>query len=153
MAVTAATAVLPIAQALVIEMGSEPVVVSEAARPAYHAALAHVANHLVTIVAQGLDVLAAHGIERPDRVLGPLAAAALDNALRSGDAALTGPVSRGDVETVRTHLDVLAARPDIVATYRSLASATADRAERTSRISAATRRRLDAVLAEGTGTT
>ena len=39
-----------------------------------------------------------------DRLVAPLLSAALDNALRHGDRALTGPVARGDVETVRTHL-------------------------------------------------
>ncbi|MGF1662695.1 MAG: Rossmann-like and DUF2520 domain-containing protein, partial [Kineosporiaceae bacterium] len=107
MAVTAPAAVLPIAQALVLEMGSEPVVVAEEARETYHAALAHVANHLVTVVAQGLDLLAGAGVDRPSRVLAPLAGAALDNALRLGDAALTGPVARGDAATVAAHLRVL----------------------------------------------
>ena len=52
MAVTASPVVLPVAQALVIEMGAEPVVVPERARAAYHAALAHASNHVVTVLAQ-----------------------------------------------------------------------------------------------------
>ncbi len=56
-AVTAPAPVLPIGQALVVEMGAEPVVVAEEARPLYHAALAHGANHLVTLVAESLDLL------------------------------------------------------------------------------------------------
>jgi predicted short-subunit dehydrogenase-like oxidoreductase (DUF2520 family) len=40
-------------------------------------------------------------------MLGPLLGAALDNSLRHGDAAMTGPVARGDAGTVRAHLDVL----------------------------------------------
>jgi predicted short-subunit dehydrogenase-like oxidoreductase (DUF2520 family) len=130
MAVTAPPAVLPIAQALVLEMGAEPVVVAEAAREAYHAALAHVANHLVTLVAQGLEVLGGAGVDLPARVLAPLAGAALDNALRLGDAALTGPVARGDIETVTAHLRVLdgSGVTGAAAAYRVLAAATADRA-------------------------
>src|SRR5690606_15432385 len=50
-AVTAPGAVLPVGQALVVEVGGEPVVLAEAARPLYHAALAHGANHLVVLVA------------------------------------------------------------------------------------------------------
>ena len=94
-AVTAPAPVLPIGQALVVEMGAEPVVVAEEARPLYHAALAHGANHLVTLVAESLDLLAAAGVQPADRVLAPLLSAALDNALRQGDGALTGPVARG----------------------------------------------------------
>ena len=95
------------AEALVIEMGAEPVWVEESLRPLYHAALAMGANHLVTLVNQSADLLRAVGVEEPSRMLGPLLGAALDNALRHGDAAMTGPVARGDAGTVRAHLDVL----------------------------------------------
>ena len=153
--------VLPIGQALVVEIGAEPVVVPEAARPLYHAALAHGANHLVVLVAQAVHALTAAGVATPDRVLAPLLHAALDGALRSaggaardglpddGDppadrppgpagaavAALTGPVVRGDVGTVRGHLDVLAGlagtdptAADVVRSYRVLARAATTRA-------------------------
>ncbi|MFD7711114.1 Rossmann-like and DUF2520 domain-containing protein, partial [Streptomyces sp. NPDC059786] len=83
------------AEALVIEMGGEPEWIAEENRPLYHAALALGANHLVTLVAQAMDLLRAAGVAAPDRMLGPLLGAALDNALRSGDAALTGPVAVG----------------------------------------------------------
>jgi predicted short-subunit dehydrogenase-like oxidoreductase (DUF2520 family) len=95
------------AEALVVEMGAEPVWIAEEARPLYHAALAIGANHLVTLIAQSAQLLAAAGAEHPGRVLGPLLSAAVDNALRHGDRALTGPVARGDAGTVRRHLDAL----------------------------------------------
>ena len=47
---------------------------------------------------------------QPARMLGPLLSAALDNALRLGDAALTGPVARGDAETVAGHVEALRGR-------------------------------------------
>jgi predicted short-subunit dehydrogenase-like oxidoreductase (DUF2520 family) len=138
--VTAPGPVLPVAQALVVEMGAEPVVVPEEARPLYHAALAHGSNHLVTLVAQAAQLLAATGVERPDRVLGPLLHAALDNALRTGDEALTGPVARGDAATVARHLTSIAeaapSSPDVLETYRVLARATAERALATGRLRA-----------------
>jgi predicted short-subunit dehydrogenase-like oxidoreductase (DUF2520 family) len=132
--VTAPAAVLPVAQALVVEMGAEPVVIAEAARPLYHAALAHGSNHLVTLVAQAAQLLREAGVERPDRLLGPLASAALDNALRRGDDALTGPVARGDAGTVAMHRRTIAAAAaagagsDVLDAYRVLARATAQRA-------------------------
>jgi len=117
------------AQALVIEMGGEPEWVAEASRPLYHAALALGANHLVTLVAQSMELLRASGVEAPDRMLGPLLGAALDNTLRSGDAALTGPVARGDAGTVAAHVRELDAHaPQAVAGYLAMARATADRA-------------------------
>ncbi|MDQ1745980.1 MAG: hypothetical protein QOD07_243 [Frankiaceae bacterium] len=114
-------------EALVIEMGAEPVWVPEPARPLYHAALAFGANNLVTVVNAAADLLADAGVEAPRRMLGPLLGAALDNALRQGDAALTGPVARGDAGTVRAHLDVLG-EPELRAAYVALARLTAVRA-------------------------
>ncbi|WP_329135045.1 DUF2520 domain-containing protein [Streptomyces sp. NBC_01476] len=115
------------AEALVIEMGGEPEWIEESARPLYHAALAIGANHLVTLVAQSMDLLKAAGVTEPGRMLGPLLGAALDNALRSGDAALTGPVARGDAGTVSAHLAELRAHaPETVASYVAMARATAD---------------------------
>ncbi len=127
--VTAPELLRPVAEALVLEIGAEPVWIEESARPLYHAALAHGANHLVTLVAQSLQALRAAGVDEPSRVLGPLVSAALDNALRAGDAALTGPVARGDAGTVAEHLRQLQRlSPDIRPTYTALARATAERA-------------------------
>ena len=133
-AVTAPAPVLPIGQALVVEVGGEPVVLAEEARGLYHAALAHGANHLVVLVAQAAQALAAAGVAEPGRMLAPLLEAALDGALRAESAggggaitALTGPVRRGDAGTVREHgvaLTTFAAATgavDVVAGYRALA--------------------------------
>lgn len=117
------------AETLVRDLGGTPEWVPEPDRALYHAALAHGANHLVTLVNESLDRLRDAGVQHPERVLGPLLRAALDNTLRLGDAALTGPVSRGDAGTVAKHLDTLAAAaPDSVPTYLALARRTADRA-------------------------
>jgi predicted short-subunit dehydrogenase-like oxidoreductase (DUF2520 family) len=117
-----------VGEALVVEMSAEPVRIPEAARPLYHAALAHGANHLITLVADCADLLRGAGIADAERVLGPLLSAALDNALRHGDRALTGPVARGDVGTVAKHLAVLADQ-DTLPAYRVLALRTAARAQ------------------------
>jgi predicted short-subunit dehydrogenase-like oxidoreductase (DUF2520 family) len=115
------------AEELVIEMGAEPVWVEESARPLYHAALAVGANHLVTLITQAADMLRRAGVEQPSRMLGPLVGAALDNALRHGDNALTGPVARGDAGTVRAHLATLDT-PEAVAAYVAMSRLTAVRA-------------------------
>ena len=115
------------AEALVIEMGAEPVWVDEGMRPLYHAALATGANHMVTLVNQAADLLRTAGVEHPSRMLGPLLGAALDNALRFGDAAMTGPVARGDSGTVRAHLDVLT-DPPVRSAYVALSRLAAVRA-------------------------
>ncbi|WP_447924701.1 pantoate--beta-alanine ligase [Georgenia muralis] len=154
-AVTAAAPVLPIAQALVVEVGGEPVVLGEDQRPAYHAALAHGANHLVTLVAQAGRALTATGVEEPGRYLEPLLTAALDGALRGGEQDLTGPVVRGDVGTVGAHLAALASLgpdlEDVLAGYRHLARATTRRALAAGRIGGAAAARLLDVLVEPAG--
>ncbi|SDL15216.1 Predicted oxidoreductase, contains short-chain dehydrogenase (SDR) and DUF2520 domains [Lentzea albidocapillata subsp. violacea] len=119
-----------VGEALVVEMDAEPVRVPESVRPLYHSALAHGANHLITLVRDAADLLTGSGIANAERLLGPLLSAALDNALRHGDRALTGPVARGDTGTLRKHLDVLARQaPEILPSYRVLARRTAERAE------------------------
>ena len=150
-AVTAPGPVLPIAQALVVEMGGEPVVIDEQDRGAYHAALAHAANHLNTLTAQSSELLAGLGVEAPDRVLGPLMHASLDNALAAGETALTGPVARGDIGTVRGHMDLLAGEgmpADLRTAYTAMARATAQRALSRGLISEATAAELLDVLGE-----
>lgn len=139
---------LVVGQMLVMETGGLPVTVAESHRALYHAALAHGANHLVTLVNDAAEALAASfavlpgggvegdpdGMLRQDaealarRTLEPLLRAALDNVLASGDSALTGPVMRGDAVTVSRHLDALEdVDGGIAAGYRALALRTADR--------------------------
>jgi predicted short-subunit dehydrogenase-like oxidoreductase (DUF2520 family) len=137
--VTAPEPLRPVAEALVLEIGAEPVWIEESARGLYHAALAHGANHLVTLVNEAADLLRAAGVEQPGTVLSPLLHAALDNALRLGDAALTGPVSRGDAGTVAKHLANVPA--ESVPAYLALARRTADRAIASGRL-----RPMDAAL-------
>ncbi|MEU2665918.1 Rossmann-like and DUF2520 domain-containing protein [Micromonospora sp. DT46] len=127
--VTAPAELRPLAARLVADLGGVPEWVGEADRPLYHAALAHGANHLVTLVNEAADRLRDAGVAQPEKVLAPLLRAALENALRLGDDALTGPVSRGDAGTVERHLARLAATaPESVAPYLALARRTADRA-------------------------
>jgi len=118
-----------VGQALAVEMGAEPVQIPEAARPLYHAALTHGANHLATLVTECTDLLRDAGVSSAERLIAPLLSASLDNALRHGDRALTGPASRGDVATLRTHVAVLReSAPDILPGYLAMARRTARRA-------------------------
>jgi predicted short-subunit dehydrogenase-like oxidoreductase (DUF2520 family) len=142
--VTAPEVLRTAAEALVIEMGGEPVFIAEEHRDLYHAAIAGAANHLITLVAQAMDLLRTAGVAEPARLLAPLLSASLDNALRFGDAGLTGPVARGDAATVAAHvaaLEAAASAPTAaagagppasptaaVAAYVAMARLTADRA-------------------------
>jgi predicted short-subunit dehydrogenase-like oxidoreductase (DUF2520 family) len=149
--VTAPDSLRPVAEALVVEMGGEPVFISEELRDLYHAALSGGANHLVTLVAQAGELLSQAGVPEPGRMLGPLLSAALDNALRLSDAALTGPVARGDAETVASHLGALrAAAPEVLPAYLAMARLTAERAIAAGILAPPDAQRLLGVLA-GTG--
>jgi predicted short-subunit dehydrogenase-like oxidoreductase (DUF2520 family) len=80
-AVTAPAAVLPIAQALAVELGCEPVVVSETARPAYAEAIATATTFSRSIVAQAAALLAEAGVADPGRYLSGLVHTTVDQAL------------------------------------------------------------------------
>ena len=83
-AVTAPAAVLPIAQALAVELGCEPVVIAEADRPAYGEAIATAADFSASIVRQSTALLRQAGIEEPGRYLSALVHSAVDRALKDG---------------------------------------------------------------------
>ena len=84
-AVTAASPVQPIGQALVVEMGGEPVIVAESDRVAYAEAVATATSFSSAIVEQAAGILAGIGLESPGRLLAPLVRSAVENALRRAD--------------------------------------------------------------------
>ena len=88
-AVTAAAPVQPIGQALVVEMGAEPVLVAEADRPRYAEAVATATEFSTAIVRQVVGMLDEIGVPDAGRVLAPLVRSAVDAAL--GSTAGTGP--------------------------------------------------------------
>jgi len=141
--VTAPAQLRLVAEALVVEMGGEPVFIAEENRGLYHAGLASAANHLVTLVVQSSDLLREAGVPDPARMLGPLLSAALENVLALGDLALTGPVARGDAETVAAHVQAIAAAaPEALGAYLAMARLTADRALAAGTLSASDAQRL-----------
>jgi len=145
--VTAPEPLRTVASALVIEMGGEPVMIAEEDRARYHTALAFAANYLITLVTAAEDQLTSIGVPEPSRMLGPLLGAALDNALRFGDAGLTGPVARGDAGTVAAHLAAIGPeQPAVRAAYVALARLTAVRALAAGRLDPADAERLLEVL-------
>jgi predicted short-subunit dehydrogenase-like oxidoreductase (DUF2520 family) len=142
----------PVVESLVADLGGTPMWVPEEMRTLYHAGLAHGANHLVTLVTEAMEILSAAGAADPAGTLRPLLTAALDNALEQGDAALTGPIVRGDLGTVRAHLeDITANAPQTLSSYVALARATLDRAVTDGRVvplrAARIRELLDAATA------
>jgi predicted short-subunit dehydrogenase-like oxidoreductase (DUF2520 family) len=121
---------------LVADLGGIVTLIPEERRTLYHAALAHGANHLVTLVSQATALLRRAGSTDPAATLRPLLAAALDNSLAYGDAALTGPVVRGDRSTISAHVDALVDVPGpTLDAYLAMARATVDLAVSDGRLS------------------
>jgi predicted short-subunit dehydrogenase-like oxidoreductase (DUF2520 family) len=103
----AAVAGPPTVTRLAHRVGLRPFPIDDAARPAYHAAAVVASNHLVALLGQVERLAAAAGV--PLAAFEPLVHTTLDHVFALGPAAaLTGPVARGDVETVGRHLDVIA---------------------------------------------
>ena len=80
-AVTAPGPVLPIGQALVVEMGGEPLIVAEADRTSYAEAIQIATAFSTSIVKQATRLLDGIGLEHPGAILGPLLRSAMENAL------------------------------------------------------------------------
>lgn len=126
--VTAPEGMRTVAEALVVELGAEPVWIPEEARNGYHAALTFAANYAMTLVNESVDLLAEAGAEAPARILGPLVRASVETALERGDKGQTGPITRGDGTTVASHLEWLSSQAPLAAqAYRSLGKLTVDR--------------------------
>ncbi|TYC78759.1 Rossmann-like and DUF2520 domain-containing protein [Novosphingobium sp. BW1] len=122
-----------LAQSIVEALGGISVEIPEGSRALYHAALCHAANHLVTLFAGASHALRVAGVDEPADLIAPLARAALENSIANGFGALSGPVLRGDTETVRRHLAALESDcPELLSTYRAMALATAEELERRS---------------------
>jgi predicted short-subunit dehydrogenase-like oxidoreductase (DUF2520 family) len=100
-------------------LGLRPFPLDDAARPLYHAGAAIASNYLVTLHAVASDLVRAAGA--PPEALVPLMRRTIDNGFE-----LTGPIERGDWETVDAHRRAIrAARPDLEPLYDVLAEATA----------------------------
>ncbi len=125
-------------------LGAYPIVVPADQKGTYHLASALASNYLVTLLHMAADSLRPLGIDTPTalRILAPLTDHALANARATTPAlALTGPLVRGDIDTLASHLRAIAEHePDRRPTYLALA-------EETLRM-ASTAGRLDATQAE-----
>ncbi len=115
---------------LASSLGLEPFRLEDAARPAYHAAAAAAANFVVTALAVSGDLFASARID--PRVSRPLVETAVGNVFEKGPAAsLTGPIARGDIETVIGHLTAAHEVSEYVGRqFRLMAEATTIRAGR-----------------------
>jgi predicted short-subunit dehydrogenase-like oxidoreductase (DUF2520 family) len=134
------------------DLQGRPVSVAEEVRPLWHAASVTTANGIAALLAAGEAMLSAAGIGDPVNVLAPLAFGAVANARDGGGggATLTGPVVRGEADTVRGHLAAIArVAPGLESAYRAVSRSIVDSARRSERIDAATERLMTALVDDG----
>jgi predicted short-subunit dehydrogenase-like oxidoreductase (DUF2520 family) len=114
------------AREIATALGARALEIPPGEKVRYHAAAVFASNFPALLMASGEKLLATIGLPPDDarQALMPLFAAAAENVRERPSAqALTGPIVRGDVETVRRHLAALASTPELLALYRSLSSA------------------------------
>jgi len=126
-AISGDTFAIAAAEDLARDLGGFTVRVADTARDAYHAAAVMASNCAVALLAAARGVLADSGIAPADaeHLLISLASSAVDaSGARGLEAALSGPVRRGDARTVRRHVAALAGSPEALEIYRTLGRAT-----------------------------
>lgn len=144
-----------ILEQLAAVLGVRTVRIESSLKPLYHAAACIASNYTVTLYALSLALMGSCGIEES------VARAALSQLVRGTaqnladqppDRALTGPIARGDVHTIRGHLEALKnldnSRAECV--YRILGLETIDLAERSRLVSTETSRELRVILSKET---
>lgn len=132
------------------DLGARPLWLRPGTRSAWHAGATHAANHLVALVDQALDLIEAAGVARDDgrAALLPLLRGVLEHlADRAPSAALTGPVRRGDADTLARHSEALADAPSDVGRTYALLAARALLLARGAGLDEAAARRVDHALA------
>ena len=125
-----------VAHQLALHLGLTPIDVADDDRPAYHAAASIASNFLVTLEAAAERLAADAGVNR--QALVPLVRATVENWASLGpDRALTGPIARGDEETVIRQRHAIAMRmPELLPLFDALTEATRALARRDAEVSA-----------------
>ena len=127
------------------DLGGTVTPLSEDARPLWHAAAVTTSNGLSALLAVAESMLSELGIKEPEKVLGPLAAGTLQNALEGGGggATLTGPVVRGEDEVITRHVENMLDRSGwLLNGYRTVVTLIVDAARENGRITPAQAQRI-----------
>jgi predicted short-subunit dehydrogenase-like oxidoreductase (DUF2520 family) len=113
------------AEELAAELGMAPFSVPDEVRAAYHAAASMASNFLVTLEESAAELLEQAGVDNARELLAPLVLRTAANWAERGDSALTGPIVRGDEQTVEQHRTAIASvSPTLAPLYDALAERT-----------------------------
>jgi predicted short-subunit dehydrogenase-like oxidoreductase (DUF2520 family) len=137
------------AEALVRQLGGTPLPLRAEGWQKYHAAAVMVSNHYVALASAALALMKGAGVEHEAalRALAPLMRTTVENIVRSGpEAALTGPIRRGDAGTIRHHLSALQTEsPEMLDLYLAASRQALSLAQRAG-LPPAAARELEAIL-------
>jgi predicted short-subunit dehydrogenase-like oxidoreductase (DUF2520 family) len=135
-----------IAKTIAADLGGTAVTLITEAKTLYHASAVAASNYLVTLIDLAVQLIQEAGIDRKDafNLLKPLIEGTLSNIEKVGvRKALTGPIARGDVKTVKNHMEEIGLkRPDLLALYKLLGFYTVDIAAERNTVSESTIREL-----------
>ncbi len=141
-----------LARQIAQDLGATCFFIKTHAKTAYHAAAVVASNYLVTLQDMAFKLLQIAGIppENAFQVLKPLIHGTLFNIEKKGtEKALTGPIVRGDTETIRTHIDeILRMAPDLLNLYQTIGRYTVNIAESGGNITKERARELIQILSE-----
>jgi len=133
MAVEGQPAAVKAAEEIAGRLKAKSFAIKTEAKTLYHASAVVASNYLVTLQGMAFRLLEAAGISAEDAfdVLGPLIEGTVSNIRKNGIAnALTGPIVRGDVETVQEHINAMTEQtPALVPLYKLLGRYTVDVAD------------------------
>jgi predicted short-subunit dehydrogenase-like oxidoreductase (DUF2520 family) len=141
------------ARKIATDLGATCYTIQTEAKTLYHASAVVASNYLVTLLDLAFRLIAAAGISGPDaiKVLKPLIEGTLSNIENVGiSKALTGPIARGDVQTVEKHLDEIKSQaPILLPLYKALGFHTIDIARAMGALSAAAEQKLKSLTDDG----
>ena len=122
--------VLELLQNLAEKLGMNPLTVDDETKKKLHTAAVFCSNYMATLVYAARQVFKDDDVISPEKlpsVMAPLMRTSLENIIRTDpESALTGPVKRGDGETIQRHLDLLQNNEQIKQLYRELGKVTAE---------------------------
>ena len=127
------------AKTMVLDLGGRSIEITPEDKPKFHAAFSIGSNFLVVLVDSAVTLLKSSGLseEKAIQILRPLLCVTLNNITESSlGSALTGPIARGDIQTVRAHLDALKLFPGVEEVYRLLAVKALEMAKEEKRLTA-----------------
>ena len=115
------------AESIARDLGGTPFRIKSEHKQLYHAAATIASNYMFALISTAVRTLKLSGIEEekidPLKVLFPLIKGTFDSIEEYGlKEGLTGPVARGDIETIERHLDELRQYPELLSVYKVMGS-------------------------------